>query len=89
MHAHAGCGVELGADASCFSLFKLHGPRASASSSGPATSSERIRRDNYSGGGQVQGHQALDALRALTHVPVMWAVQSQVGAEVAGAAGGR
>ena len=41
-------------------------------------------RDNYSGGGQVQGHQALDALRALTHVPVMWAVQSRVAAEVAG-----
>lgn len=43
----------------------------------------RVRRDNYSGGGQVQGQQALDALRALTHVPVMWALQSQVTREVA------
>ena len=31
-----------------------------------------------------RAHQALDALRALTHVPVMWAVQSRVAAEVAG-----
>ncbi|NBE56990.1 aminotransferase class V-fold PLP-dependent enzyme [Streptomyces sp. YC537] len=77
------CGVELGADASCFSLFKLHGPEGVGVVAGARDLVERVRRDNYSGGGQVQGHQALDALRALTHVPVMWAVQSRVGAEVA------
>ncbi|MFF2644641.1 aminotransferase class V-fold PLP-dependent enzyme [Streptomyces niveus] len=77
------CGVELGADASCFSLFKLHGPEGVGAVVGAADVVERVRADNYSGGGQVQGHQALDALRALTHVPVMWAVQSQVGAEIA------
>ncbi|MET7787216.1 aminotransferase class V-fold PLP-dependent enzyme [Streptomyces sp900116325] len=76
-------GVELGADASCFSLFKLHGPEGVGVVVGARDLVGHIRRDNYSGGGQVQGHQALDALRALTHVPVMWAVQSQVGAEVA------
>ncbi|MER7807203.1 aminotransferase class V-fold PLP-dependent enzyme [Streptomyces sp900116325] len=76
-------GVELGADASCFSLFKLHGPEGIGVVVGARDLVAHIRRDNYSGGGQVQGHQALDALRALTHVPVMWAVQSQVGAEVA------
>jgi cystathionine beta-lyase/cystathionine gamma-synthase len=76
-------GVELGADASCFSLFKLHGPEGVGAVVGSRDLVERVRADNYSGGGQVQGHQALDALRALTHVPVMWAVQSQVGAEVA------
>ncbi|MDX2732217.1 MULTISPECIES: aminotransferase class V-fold PLP-dependent enzyme [Streptomyces] len=76
-------GVELGADASCFSLFKLHGPEGIGVVVGARDLVGHIRRDNYSGGGQVQGHQALDALRALTHVPVMWAVQSQVGAEVA------
>ncbi|MFD0019802.1 aminotransferase class V-fold PLP-dependent enzyme [Streptomyces sp. NPDC058382] len=76
-------GVELGADASCFSLFKLHGPEGVGLVVGARDLVEHIRRDNYSGGGQVQGHQALDALRALTHVPVMWSVQSQVGAEVA------
>ncbi|MBW5482006.1 aminotransferase class V-fold PLP-dependent enzyme [Streptomyces bambusae] len=77
------CGVELGADASCFSLFKLHGPEGVGVVAGTRDLVARVRADNYSGGGQVQGHQALDALRALTHVPVMWALQSRVGAEVA------
>lgn len=76
-------GVELGADASCFSFFKLHGPEGVGVVTGAADLVARIRADNYSGGGQVQGHQALDALRALTHVPVMWAVQSRVGEEAA------
>lgn len=76
-------GVELGSDASCFSLFKLHGPEGVGAVVGAADLVSRVRADNYSGGGQVQGHQALDALRALTHVPVLWAVQSRVGAEVA------
>lgn len=76
-------GVELGADASCFSLFKLHGPEGVGAVVGSRDLVEHIRADNYSGGGQVQGGQALDALRALTHVPVMWAIQSRVGAEVA------
>ncbi|MFE7131581.1 aminotransferase class V-fold PLP-dependent enzyme [Streptomyces sp. NPDC057638] len=77
------CGVELGADASCFSLFKLHGPEGVGVVVGAADLVDPIHRDTYSGGGQVQGHQALDALRALTHVPVMWALQSQVTTEVA------
>lgn len=76
-------GVELGADASCFSLFKLHGPEGIGAVVGSAELVARVHADNYSGGGQVQGHQALDALRALTHVPVMWSLQSAVGAEVA------
>ncbi|WP_206503876.1 aminotransferase class V-fold PLP-dependent enzyme [Streptomyces chrestomyceticus] len=77
------CGVELGADASCFSLFKLHGPEGVGAVVGARDVVERVHDDNYSGGGQVQGHQALDALRALSHVPVMWAVQSRTGTEVA------
>lgn len=76
-------GVELGADASCFSLFKLHGPEGVGAVVGARDLVTRVRADNYSGGGQVQGHQALDALRALTHVPVMWALQSRVGTQVA------
>ncbi len=77
------CGVQLGADVSCFSLFKLHGPEGVGAVVGARDVITGVRADNYSGGGQVQGHQALDALRALTHVPVMWAVQSRTGAEVA------
>ncbi|MFD7087425.1 aminotransferase class V-fold PLP-dependent enzyme [Streptomyces sp. NPDC056641] len=76
-------GVELGADASCFSLFKLHGPEGVGAVVGTRELIGHVRADNYSGGGQVQGHQALDALRALTHVPVLWALQSRVGAEIA------
>lgn len=76
-------GVELGADASCFSLFKLHGPEGVGAVVGSRSLVEQVHADNYSGGGQVQGHQSLDALRALTHVPVMWALQSRTGAEVA------
>ncbi|MFD7663332.1 aminotransferase class V-fold PLP-dependent enzyme [Streptomyces sp. NPDC059788] len=77
------CGVELGAAASCFSLFKLHGPEGVGAVVGSRDLVQRVHDDNYSGGGQVQGHQALEALRALSHVPVMWAVQSRTGAEVA------
>ncbi|MFH9423471.1 aminotransferase class V-fold PLP-dependent enzyme [Streptomyces sp. NPDC017529] len=77
------CGVELGADASCFSLFKLHGPEGVGAVVGARDLVDRVHEDNYSGGGQVQGHQALDALRALSHVPVMWAVQSRVTTEAA------
>ncbi|GAA2259560.1 PLP-dependent transferase [Streptomyces amakusaensis] len=77
------CGVELGADASCFSLFKLHGPEGVGIVAGAPDLVARVRADNYSGGGQVQGHQALDALRALTHVPVMWSIQSRVTQEIA------
>jgi hypothetical protein len=76
-------GAAMGADASCFSLFKLHGPEGVGAVVGSGTLVGRVREDNYSGGGQVQGHQALEALRALTHVPVMWSVQSRTGAEVA------
>ncbi|MER5767743.1 aminotransferase class V-fold PLP-dependent enzyme [Streptomyces sp. NPDC001985] len=77
------CGVQLGADASAFSLFKLHGPEGVGVVVGAPDLVGRVRADNYSGGGQVQGHQALEVLRALTHVPVMWAIQSRVTREVA------
>ena len=77
------CGVQLGADASCFSLFKLHGPEGVGVVLGARDVVARVREDNYSGGGQVQGQQALEVLQALTHVPVLWAVQSAVVTEVA------
>ncbi|SCK33893.1 aminotransferase class V-fold PLP-dependent enzyme [Streptomyces sp. WMMB 322] len=76
-------GAGMGAEASCFSLFKLHGPEGVGAVVGSRRLVGRVHADNYSGGGQVQGHQALDALRALTHVPVMWALQSRTGTEIA------
>jgi hypothetical protein len=76
-------GVEVGADGSAFSLFKLLGPEGVGCVVGRADVVERIHEMNYSGGGQVQGPQALDALRSLVLVPVLWAVQAEVVDEVA------
>jgi cystathionine beta-lyase/cystathionine gamma-synthase len=76
-------GVEMGAEASALSLFKLLGPEGVGLVVGSRALVDRVHADNYSGGGQVQGPQALDALRALTHVPVLWAVQSAVVTEIA------
>jgi hypothetical protein len=50
---------------------------------GSADLVNRIHADNYSGGGQVQGPQAMDGLRSLVMAPVLWAVQAQVVDEVA------
>lgn len=76
-------GTQLGAAASAFSLFKLHGPEGVAVVIGDEDLVDGIHRATYSGGGQVQGHQALDALRALVMVPLNWAAQSAATAEVA------
>lgn len=75
-------GVELGATASTFSLFKLLGPEGVGCVVGSAELVERIHRDAYSGGLQVQGPEAMDALRALVYAPVAFALQAQVVQEV-------
>lgn len=76
-------GAELGASASAFSLFKMLGPEGIGCVIGDRDLIEQIHEDNYSGGGQVQGHQALDALRSLIMAPILWAVQAQEVDEVA------
>ncbi|MFH5823530.1 aminotransferase class V-fold PLP-dependent enzyme [Georgenia sp. AZ-5] len=76
-------GVELGADATAFSLFKMLGPEGVGCVVGAEDIVDRIHEDNYSGGGQVQGPQALDGLRSLVLAPVLWAVQAEVVDEVA------
>lgn len=75
-------GVEVGADASAFSMFKLLGPEGVGCMVGSDEVVEWIQASNYSGGGQVQGHQALDALRSLVAAPILWAVQTEVVDEV-------
>ncbi|MDO9381055.1 MAG: aminotransferase class V-fold PLP-dependent enzyme [Nocardioidaceae bacterium] len=70
-------GVQHGASASAFSLFKLHGPEGVGVVLGDQDLVERAHRANYSGGGQVQGAQALAALQALVMVPLNWAVQAR------------
>lgn len=71
-------GVEVGADASAFSLFKLLGPEGVGCVVGSEALVSLVHHANYSGGGQVQGHQALDALRSLLLAPLAWAVQTEV-----------
>lgn len=70
-------GSQLGADISCFSLFKLLGPEGVGLAVGNKTEIEKIRKFHYSGGSQVQGFEAMDALRSLVLAPVQLAIQSR------------
>jgi cystathionine beta-lyase/cystathionine gamma-synthase len=75
-------GVQLGADISTFSFFKLLGPEGLGCVLAGKKLVDRIHKDNYSGGTQVQGVEAMQALRALTLVPVALALQAEVCEEV-------
>ena len=75
-------GVQLGGDVSAFSLFKLLGPEGIGCIVGDKETIKAIDKDNYSGGSQVQGHEAMEALRSLVYAPIMLAIQKEVGDEV-------
>lgn len=75
-------GAELGADASAFSLFKLLGPEGIGCVVGKKAVIDGIRKLNYSGGSQVQGHEAMDALRSLVYAPVALAIQAEEGNKI-------
>ncbi|WP_442915416.1 aminotransferase class V-fold PLP-dependent enzyme [Lentibacillus sp. JNUCC-1] len=75
-------GAQLGADLSTFSLFKLLGPEGVGIILGSADLIEKIEALNYSGGSQVQGYEALEALRGLIYAPVMLAIQANVNEEL-------
>lgn len=75
-------GVQLGGNASAFSLFKLLGPEGIGCVVGDKEVIEKIEKMNYSGGSQVQGYEAMEALRSLVYAPVMLAIQKKVGNEV-------
>jgi selenocysteine lyase/cysteine desulfurase len=68
-------GVELGASYSCFSGFKLLGPPGIGIIVGEEEAIKTIRERNYSGGGQVQGYEAMELLRSLVIAPVTMAVK--------------
>lgn len=70
-------GVQVGADVSTFSAFKLLGPEGIGVVLGRKDCIERIHERNYSGGGQVQGPEAMEVLRAFTIAPVLIAIQSE------------
>ncbi|NHM31435.1 aminotransferase class V-fold PLP-dependent enzyme [Neobacillus terrae] len=70
-------GVHFGADISTFSGFKVLGPEGIGVVVGKKEGIEVIKQRNYSGGGQVQGPEAMELLRALVHAPVLIAIQGE------------
>lgn len=71
-------GVQLGADASAFSFFKLLAPTNIGCVMGSSDIVDSIRRDLASAGCQVQGREAMEAIRSLVNVPVALAIQNRV-----------
>lgn len=69
--------VEMGADLSAFSMFKLLGPVGVGLIIGKSEIISEIRKLNYSGGSQVQGYEAMECLRALAYAPVSLAIQAE------------
>lgn len=70
-------GCEIGAEMSAFSTFKLLGPVGIGCLVGKKEYVEKVRKLNYSGGGQVQGYEAMEVLRGLVYAPVSLAIQAQ------------
>lgn len=75
-------GVQCGADLSAFSMFKLLGPEGVGCILGKKEFIDKVNGFNYSGGSQVQGHEALEALRGLIYAPVQLAIQAEVNEEL-------
>lgn len=69
-------GVELGADLSCFSSFKLLGPQGVGVIVGKKKYLDTIKTFHYSGGSQVQGFEAMEVLRGMVYAPVALAIQA-------------
>ncbi|WP_284139109.1 aminotransferase class V-fold PLP-dependent enzyme [Virgibacillus sp. LDC-1] len=77
-----GIGVEYGADFSTFSGFKVLGPEGIGIIAGKKEEIQLLQSRNYSGGGQVQGFEAMELLRMMTFAPVSLAIQNEQVAEV-------
>ena len=76
-------GCEVGAELSTFSCFKLLGPEGVGVVLGDAALVGRVRALQYSGGSQVQGHEAMAALRGLIYAPVALSITGATCHEVA------
>lgn len=72
-----GIGVEYGADYSTFSGFKVLGPQGVGVIVGKRAAIDIVRERNYSGGGQVQGFEAMELIRMMTFAPVSLAIQNE------------
>ncbi|WP_174614739.1 aminotransferase class V-fold PLP-dependent enzyme [Virgibacillus ihumii] len=77
-----GIGVEYGADYSTFSGFKVLGPEGIGVIAGKEDGIKSLQSRNYSGGGQVQGYEAMELLRMMTFAPVSLAIQNEQVEEV-------
>lgn len=75
-------GCQAGADIASFSCFKVLGPEGVGVLIGKKEYIDIAYKYQYSGGSQVQGHEAMAALRGLIYAPVSLAVQSEVGDEL-------
>ena len=71
-------GCQAGAEISTFSCFKILGPEGVGVLIGREQYIERVAKLQYSGGSQVQGHEAMSALRGLIYAPVSLAVSARV-----------
>lgn len=69
-------GSQLNADLSCFSMFKLLGPEGIGCVVGKKGLIDKIKEFHYSGGSQIQGFEAMNALRSLVYAPVSLAIQA-------------
>lgn len=69
-------GVEMGADISAFSCFKLLGPVGVGAIIGKKEYIDNMRKQNYSGGSQVQGFEAMQVLRGLVYAQVSLSIQA-------------
>lgn len=71
-------GTQMGATLACFSTFKLLGPEGIGCIIGDRKAIEKLKEENYSGGLQVQGHEAIDVLRGMIYAPVSLALSAEV-----------
>ncbi len=77
-----GIGTQFGGNLACFSTFKLLGPEGVGCIVGDSRYINKLKQENYSGGGQVQGHEALDVLKGMIYAPVSLAISSEVSEEL-------
>lgn len=75
-------GCQAGADLSSFSCFKTLGPAGIGLLVGSEEYVGRAAAQQYSGGSQVQGYEAMEALRGLIYAPVALAIQAEVGQQI-------
>jgi hypothetical protein len=77
-------GVQMGANVSMFSLFKLLGPEGIGCVLGDKDWISGIRKFISSAGCQIQGPTALEALRAMVYAPIALSIQKNTVDEVVG-----